>query len=329
MKPLPIALLLFSSILCFSNPRKIWLDTDIMIGGGLKKDVDDGLALILALKSDSVDIKGISLVNEIDHGEKVTHKLLNWYGNEQQKGIPVLRGSNLKDIYDKSGNRLFIKTPAVEAIAKALRKEQLTIVALGPATNVAVLLHHYPELKDQIKEIVFCKARRRGMHFAPGKGRRNLNDYNFDLDPVAVELILEAGIPITCSGYEPSSDIQIAKADFKAFKKARRPGDKWVYRRLKRWNFVWRFILKEKNGFMPFDCITIGHIIAPEYFEYDRDIPVAIEVYENDANTIIKTAEKKYLIAEYDLKTEQAIDYVHTTKKSYKDFLLKTWLKKD
>ena len=51
-----------------TKPKRIWMDTDIMIGLPVRapREVDDGVTLIMALRQPSVELVGISLITEID-----------------------------------------------------------------------------------------------------------------------------------------------------------------------------------------------------------------------------------------------------------------------
>ncbi|MEZ4901343.1 MAG: nucleoside hydrolase [Spirosomataceae bacterium] len=110
-------LLLGSLQLVAQTPRKIWLDTDLLIGlpERAPREVDDGVALLMALKhTDKVDLVGISTVTDVNYGYEVAHKLMKWYA--PHRNIPVYRGS------DKCGD-IGVENDATRALAAALRKE--------------------------------------------------------------------------------------------------------------------------------------------------------------------------------------------------------------
>lgn len=56
----------------FAQKKKVWIDTDIMIGnskGVAANEVDDGIALLMALENqDKLDINGFSLISYLDYG---------------------------------------------------------------------------------------------------------------------------------------------------------------------------------------------------------------------------------------------------------------------
>lgn len=295
-----------------SAQQRVWIDTDIMIGK-FAHDVDDGLALILALQDTSIQIEGISFVHGVDYASEVTQKLLDGYAPHLE--IPTFKGA------DDSAEFLD-KTDAVEAIAAALRKGPLTILALGPMTNVGSVLTLYPELAENVRKITYCAGRRPGQTFNPGNGKNNFSDYNFDLDPRATEAVLNTNVPILLSGYDCSEKLFLNKKDFVHLKKSDRKIDRWLYRKLKSWHGIWQTVFGSKQGFIPFDCSTVGALFYPSQFQITPSIPAYVIVRENDSKHTVKTTTKPYLeVAE---KAEgKNVSYCDETRKEFKATLLK------
>lgn len=175
----------------------------------------------MALRSPDLQIEGISLVTEIDYGYRVTEKLLQWYSAGEE--IHIYKGAS-------AAGDLGYENEAVLALAQALKKERLTLIALGPATKIATVLKNYPELAPRIKRIVWCAGRTPDMHFRPGKRKVNVYDCNFDKDPAAGEILLASGVFLTLTGYEPASYIRISKDDLKPLKARTLKADHLLYR---------------------------------------------------------------------------------------------------
>jgi len=95
------------------------------------REVDDGITLIMALKQPQIEIVGISNITYVDYGYDVIHKILKWHNKGST--IPVYKGSAL-------ANDLGTENDGTRAMYEALKKEKLTILALGPMTNVATLV---------------------------------------------------------------------------------------------------------------------------------------------------------------------------------------------
>lgn len=309
-------ILLIGALAIFSHlqaqKQRVWVDTDIMIGK-LKHDVDDGLALIMLLADTAIQIEGISFVHGVNYAQKVTEKMLGWYAPDRD--IPLFKGAD-------RASELGTATPAVEAIIVALEKGPMTILALGPMTNVATALQFRPDLHSNVLSVVYCAGRVPGMTFSPGSGKIKFSDYNFDLDPVSSELVLNSGVPMLLAGYDCSDSLFIAHEDFIHLKQNQRPGDKWLYHQLKEWEKLWRLFMGSEKGFIPFDCSTVGAFLYPNEFEIDGPIPAFIKVDKNDSKNTVSTANKPYLLVK-DGAEGRPVSYCSYTKNQFKERLLR------
>jgi len=312
--PYLILLLIF---LCFGMTeskaqRRVWVDTDIS-SGKLKGDMDDALALLMLLRDPTVHIEGISLVHGVKHAEKVTHRLLGWYADGREIRVHV--GA---DSYKEFGQR----TDAIRALERALEQGPMMILALGPATNITTLLQLRPDLRPNVQAISFCAGRRPGMVFTPSGAKVRFSDYNFDLDTVAGRLLLQMDVPILLSGYDCSDSLFLSKADYRHMKKSDHKGDRWFYRNMSRWEWVWRSFLGVKGGFIPFDCSTVGALLHSDEFETETDIPAFVEMQQNDSPQLIRAAQKSYLLVQQG-RAGAAVDYCHFTRPEFKQRLLR------
>ena len=290
---------------------KVWIDTDILTGK-FRKDVDDGLALIMAFQDSSLRIEGISFVQNVDYSEKVVQKLLKWY--QPNAAIQTYKGANGKADFG-------LESDAFKALAKALDKGPLHILALGPLTNIATLISNRPDLQRNILSITYCAGRRPGMLLNPGSGKVKFSDYNFDLDPRSTEIVLNSDIPLTLAGYDCSDSLFIAKEDFEHLKKSVNEGDKWLYKQLKEWENLWRVFMGSKKGFIPFDCATFGAFHYAQEFEIIESIPAYIEVAENDTKNQVKASTKPYLLISENHDGRE-VSYCEFTSQEFKKRLL-------
>ncbi|GAA4448575.1 hypothetical protein GCM10023189_06640 [Nibrella saemangeumensis] len=307
-----VALLLLPG-LATAQPAAIWIDTDIHLGR-FGRDVDDGLAIIQAVRSDKVAIRGISFVLNINHGYRITEKLLQRCG----KTIPIYKGATSSKLLGK-------ETDAIKALAEALRKEQLSILILGSATNIATVLMLYPELQYQIKEIVFCGGRQPGRLLNPAKGRINLPDINFERDPKAFQLILNTQIPLVLAGYEASSTIYVDNQDIHFLQESSDQTDRWLYQQLRQWQKLWKIALGSRKGFIPFDAVTAAWLTDPGYLLYFNDIPVSIEQLPDDwkLHRLIHHR-KPFLQASYQYASIRKVTYCYGVQPAYKELMLQS-----
>ncbi len=194
--------------------KKILIDTDI---GG---DVDDALALAMALNTPSLEIVGITnvyLANAWRSG--VTKKILQTYGRED---IPVCTGAEKPLIGHWDESRIPNSAPdygeyygeslphaADFIIRMAQQVEDLTIVAIGPLTNLALALAKAPHIAQRIR---ICMM--------GGQINRAHPEWNIVCDPEAARIVLESGAPITMVGLDVTNRCRFTREEVDMVKAA-------------------------------------------------------------------------------------------------------------
>ena len=154
-----------------ATPVSVLLDTDI------GSDIDDALALLLLLRLTEADLVGITTVyGDVDLRAKVARRILQAAG----RNCPVHAGSgqpmssplpvwhtNLEGIGVLSDEDMSAPLAACDVLensskfiaeAAARFPGQLTVVAIGALTNIAIALEEHPQIVEAVKEIVFMGA---------------------------------------------------------------------------------------------------------------------------------------------------------------------------
>jgi len=149
-----------------SNASKlpIWIDTDPACGQSATNDVDDCWALMMALRSPELNLRGISTTFGNTKGEtalQVARQVIGHLGGAAR--TPIYEGS-----HDR-GSPEWKSTQASEAIASILRQEKLTIIAQGPLTNIATVIINHPDVVRNVERIVMVGGKRPGNLFHPGE----------------------------------------------------------------------------------------------------------------------------------------------------------------
>ena len=303
-----------------AKPRRVWLDTDIMAGMPDKRgarEVDDAITLMMALRhADKVQLVGISTVSYADYGYRVTQKLLGWY-NKTGRKIPVYRGSDtLRDVgRETDGSR---------AMAEALGRERMPILAIGPLTNVATVLKNHPELAGQIEEVVVCAGRSPGLPFRPGLELATVGDYNFEMDPEAFRVLFSSGVKVVLSGYECSIYTFLGRTDLDFLARGSE-GDRWLSKTLLPWQLLYKNAFGV-DGFVPWDTTPLGYLTHPTYFKYHEAIPVRINTRADDTG---RAGDKPFLEVSFDYKdTPWRATYAYKTLPGFEEIVIES-LKKE
>jgi len=243
----------------------IWIDTDPACGLGATDDVDDCWALVFALKPDALEIRGVSTVfGNVSEKQvyKVARQFLDrWAHSTGDPSPPIYRGA--KGPVNDDGS---VNAAAVSALADALEKEPLTIVALGPLTNIASLLRVRPDLHRRVLSIIAIAGSSKGERrfFFNDSGLLHFHDLNFLKDPKAFESVIEADVPLVLMPFEAAQKVQILPEDLIALTNAGEI-EAWLARSSKGWMNFWRSKLGE-DGFYPFDSLAMGYVIEPAHW---------------------------------------------------------------
>jgi purine nucleosidase len=184
--------------------RPILLDTDI------GSDVDDALALGLALASPELELVAVTTVaGDTDLRARIAARLLGLAGRREVEvcageRAPLVRAAERFAWFGHEGTALpdapeavLSREPAPERIARAAREVPgLEIVAIGPLTNLARAVALDPELPQRVAGLHVMgghvrEARIGTLVCPPGV------DYNLCSDPEATVCVLGAGFRTT------------------------------------------------------------------------------------------------------------------------------------
>lgn len=299
-------------------PVRIWFDTDMMMGmpDTKPREVDDGVTLMMALRQPEVSIAGISTVTYVDYGaDLIRNYILPNYGKRYPGGIPVYKGSPKAD-------DVGVKNEATEALYQALKKEKLTLLAIGPVTNVATLLLNHPEVASQIDSVVMCIGRQPGKPFDPGLGRINVYDYNYEKDTASMNVLLRSKVHLVFAGFESSSSLLIHQWDIRHLKTSSKAPERWLYDVLTKWQKRAETLFGV-NGFIPYDATPLGIITHPQYFKSYHHIPVEVVYRENDSPLAQPTIKRKpFLEVDYRYGSGRTVHYVHKCLPGFEELIL-------
>lgn len=237
----------------------IWIDTDPAIGSPFR-EVDDAFALILAFHCPELRIAGISTSYGnagLNRSTSVARDLVRRFG--QRAGVTE------SNVYSGSASPgdVRTRTTASEALARALRKEKLTYVALGPLTNLAAFLEQHPNLADRFERVIVVGGKSPGRVLAFGPtGRWRVHDANVFKDPPAARRIARSDIPLVLAPVEASSRLMLLPGDLRLLGQSGGAGQ-FLYRRSRVWMWFWTALVREKGGPV-FDALAVIQAARPE-----------------------------------------------------------------
>ncbi|MBB3086352.1 nucleoside hydrolase [Geodermatophilus sabuli] len=180
--------------------------------------IDDALAILLALASPEVDLRLVTTVHgNVDLG-RTTENALRVLHLAGRSDVPVAAGARDSLVYrqpERAGHvhgeaglggvqlppspAAADPRPAVTALAELLlaAEEPVTVAAIGPWTNIALLLAVHPEVAERIGRLVLM-----GGSAARGGNVTAAAEFNVWADPEAAQRVLGSGVPTVLVGLD-------------------------------------------------------------------------------------------------------------------------------
>jgi len=190
------------------GPFRVIIDTD--------PGVDDALALLLAMRSSELKIEGITAVAGNVPLELSLPNALRMVEIAGRTDIPVAVGAKtplLRRLVTATyahgenglGGAVFpepkikpVAEPAAKFISQIVRKYpgEITLITIGPLTNIANALNMDSELAHMVKSLVMMGGSLSGGNITPAA------EFNVYVDPEAARIVFQSGMPITMVGLD-------------------------------------------------------------------------------------------------------------------------------
>jgi len=215
------------------QPIPIIFDTDI------GDDIDDALALALALQSPELDVRAVTTVTDDTEGRsRLAWKELGLYGRHDVALGTGAREPFLDPMHTGRAPQFTVLTDA-DTLPPAARKRaseliietllssprKITLVPVGPLTNIALALKGEPRIKENIERIVLMGG---AFHLLTP-------EYNIMRDRIAAEIVFSSGVPITAVGLDVTLQCKLNAADMKRLRDAGNPASQFLVRLIELW----------------------------------------------------------------------------------------------
>lgn len=252
--------------------------------------IDDAVALSFAFFHPDVDLRLITTVAGNVSVSKTTAnalKLVQYFDQD----VPVARGcseplikafEDCADIHGESGMDGFdfgqikkdaLPIHAVEALRETIlaSEKKVTLMPIAALTNIALLFKMYPEVKENIAEIILM-----GGSLARGN-TTTAAEFNIFTDPEAADIVFKAGIPLRMIGLDVTSTAVLMKEQIDQIKTLNRAGE--MFGKL----FSHYRGGSMKTGLKMHDVCAFAALVEPEIFTFQKT-HVAIETGDGPAN---------------------------------------------
>lgn len=179
---------------------------------------DDAVALVLALRYPGVQVEAITVVSgnvPVDQGVQNALYTVELCGKQvpvyRGMAAPIVRpletaqhvhgGDGMGDIGLPLSSRAPTPGHGVTALLETINRfaGEITLVTLGPLTNIAVALLQDPSIAAKVENCVVMGG--------TGQGYGNVTpvaEFNIWVDPEAAKIVFESGMPLTMVGWDVS-----------------------------------------------------------------------------------------------------------------------------
>lgn len=263
-------------------PRRIIIDAD--------PGIDDALAIFLALHSPEVKIEAITPVAGNVPLEFTLPNALRLLEIADRTDIPVAAGASrplerqLVTAANVHGNNGLggvefpaPKTkPVTETAPQLIRRivgqspGEVSIVAIGPLTNLALALRADSQLASQIRSITIMGGSLSGGNITPAA------EFNSYVDPEAAEIVYRSGARITMIGLDVTRKVVLSEPQVSRLESSGNPAGRAA-------GHIMRATLEEirRTGIdgrklLVHDALALGAFIDPSFVEL-QDVHIEIE----------------------------------------------------
>jgi inosine-uridine nucleoside N-ribohydrolase len=240
---------------------------------------DDAIALLLALASPELELLGVTTVAGNQTLDKTTSNALRVLEFVGRGDVPVAAGADrplARDLFiaayvhGESGlegpalpepRGTAVGQHAVDFLAERIlgAARPVTLVPVGPLTNVGLLLARHPEAAERIERIVLMGGAIREGNVTPAA------EFNIYVDPEAAWRVFHSGLPVTMIGLDVTHQALMSDAHAERLRESGRAGRLVA----ELYDFFSRYH-RETYGFegAPIhDAVAVAHVLRPGLVE--------------------------------------------------------------
>lgn len=254
------------------KPLEIIIDTDI------GDDIDDLFALLLAVNSPELHVRGITTVfRNARRRAQICSAVFETCG---VGNIPVCAGCDVpfiepihkrdNDLYDEKG--VFIPCQfmdemeryevgpehAVDYLIRQFRQSpgEVTLVAIGPLTNVAMAIRKAPDIAGKIAKITLMGGAFYGSEVA---------EWNILCDPEAARIVFDSGTPIQAVGLNVTMKCKLPLSLVEQFRRTQSKLSGLTYEMVNKWLSHFKFDCPVLH-----DPLTVGTLVDPTFVQFEK-----------------------------------------------------------
>ena len=261
------------------KPEKLIIDTD--------PGIDDSMAIMMAFQCPEVEVIGFTTIFGNVATEDATRNALLLCEIAGRQDVPVAEGSieplkggrpRVADfVHGKDGlGNIFLPDPKSKKIDKSASEflvekvseypGEVTVLALGPLTNVALAIKRDSSFASKVKRIVVLG----GAFFALG----NVNpaaEANIYGDPEAADVVFTSGADVVVVGINITTQVQLTDADLHELKESKGKHASLLSEMCKFYR-DWHVKSDGVYGVFLHDPVSFVAVVRPDLFTYKNGV---------------------------------------------------------
>jgi pyrimidine-specific ribonucleoside hydrolase len=248
---------------------------------------DDAIALVLAFASEKLDVKAVTVTGGNQTLAKTLNnarKVLSYIGKRPRlaagadkpmfrelKTAPEVHGdSGLDGLMLPETDYREEAIPAIDLMRQIIMESAapITLVPIGPLTNLGILLTAYPDVKKNIERISMMGGGIESGNWSAAA------EFNIAVDPEAADIVFTSGLPITMCPLDVTHKAILLPSEIEALRKH---GGKVSVMVAEMVDFYFRCHIEQGFKGAPLhDPCAVAWLIAPEIFT-TRDYHISVE----------------------------------------------------
>ncbi len=256
--------------------QRIILDTD--------PGIDDALALFLALATPQLQLEAVTTVSgnvQVAHTTRNALTLLTLAGRTD---VPVARGCSVPLVRrpldaahvhgdNGLGNVTFpaptvqpVNIHAVDLIIERVMRApgEITLVAIGPLTNLALAVRKEPALASYVREVVIMG----GALQVPGNVTPNA-EFNIYADAQAAHIVLQAGWPLRLVSLDVTMQATLSSADIEMLAQRVTPVTSAIKQMMAFYFEVFASHSGHSDSFHMHDPLALASVFQPDLLSWE------------------------------------------------------------
>lgn len=264
-------------------PRKMILDTD--------PGVDDAVAIFLTLASPEIDLLGLTTIYGNATIDRTTRNALALLEIAERQDIPVVQGAAaplqrpfagaVPHVHGENGlgNAEFnlpVLSPHKGDAADWMYEQvasspgEVTVLTVGPVTNLAIALRRYPDFQELVGDVVVMG----GNAIIPGNitPAAEANIFN---DPEAADMVFGASCRLAMVGLDVTHSVNLTRKHIARLTRVEKEVNQFLAQALPYYQAFFE-ATNGIDGMYLHDPTAVMYVVAPELFTAEQ-APVRVE----------------------------------------------------